>query len=293
MKSLYDAEIKVRNKIEDNYNIYIGKFYEYHNKLLSIIKYMFINIHNHDYIIKGNEKEQLNKFMKKMFDKVYILNGKSQIENYFEMKEKICILGNDAEFINTYELNSPETYIEYIDSESEINFEIWCHLKSLSNVLTLAKINKYNKTVILDNNAYFTVNFFHMLKYNKNLYKSWDIILFSDINKLFDLKSFVIKQDFLEVMLNTINNILIDNEDLNININNISVYPKNINIINNTLQFNNIITITNLINSNITHTNIDEYRKKEEFKNIVTLNNLYKKKKNYLSIMMKIKIKIK
>ena len=66
--------------------------------------------------------------------------------------EKMLLEGISFEFFDIYEIDSPKSYIEYINSESRnkynYNYNDWCYLETLKNLLLKIKENNYNNDYI-------------------------------------------------------------------------------------------------------------------------------------------------
>jgi hypothetical protein len=265
-------EKKQRNIIEQQYETYINLFESYHNKCTSIIKYMFIDVHNQRKCVEARDKD-LNKFIKKNFGKVFIINGKSNIIKNFQMTEKMLLDDITFEFYDSYETNSPESYIEYLESNSNLTFEDWCYLKTLEKILCEIKNKNYDKCLILDNNACLNTNMYNELKFNKEIYKKWDMIIFNNAEHIGNLQTFGIKNNAYDSLLNKVK---------------LALETNNKNII---LNLDNLIKIPNIIKSDITEEDIIQFRAKDREtyqkileENIKKRDNLDKQQENYEKI---------
>lgn len=270
MNNLIILENETRDQIIDEYHEYIKLFENYNEDLISIIKYLFINIHSANKIVEGRPDKDSNKFMKKMFDRVYVMNGISEIMRCHEMKEKLLLNDITFEFFDTYEKESPECYIKYLDYDMKesIQYEEWCHLMTLRELFEKSINQNHKKTFVLSNNAYLNCQFYNKIKYNKELYKKWDVVIFDsdeielNIKDILDTKkSFATTNYSSRILLNYIDTILNTGKREDIQCKLV------------------IVQINNIINSNITWKNIEVYRQNEEKKyNTTMINIMYKKK---------------
>jgi hypothetical protein len=251
MDEIILSETQMRNDIYEKYDKYIEMFEKYEQKCLSIVKYLFFNFNNFDRNIVGRENDT-SSFFKKNFDRILILNENSNITKYYEMKEKFSILDVGLEIYDLYDAESPENYLEYLENNKNLDLQKWCYLMTLKKILEESKQKNYKKICIIDNNAYPNTKIYYKLKFNKDFYKDWDILIFKDAKdtaNIFELKSFCLKNTVFDYFLNKINDILISNNSDNSDLNNI-----------------NVIYMNNIIKSNISKKEIDDYRKKEEIK---------------------------
>jgi hypothetical protein len=200
---LENIEIDARNKIEEEYSNYMSLYTKYFYKCYEITKYMFINIDNQRKNIEA-KNEDLNQFIKKMFNKVYILNEITNIKKRFQMTEKLLLADISFEFFETVDSDSPQSYIEYLESKSGNTFSDWCKNETLKRIIIEIKNNNYDKALILDNNACLNLNIYNELKYNINLYKKWNMIIFNEEEYISNLKSFVIHKDIYDIILNNV-----------------------------------------------------------------------------------------
>lgn len=255
--NIIENEIISRNEIETQYNKYIELYQSYFDKCYSIIKYMFINIYDQKKNIEARDMD-LNNFFKNNFKKVFVLNGLSNIEKRFQMMEKMLMKDIDFEFFDICENNSPESYILYLDSESNLDFENWCFYESIKQLLIKAREKKYEKIFILDNNACLNNNIYNELKYNKKIYQNWEIIIFDsfdDAKQILHLKSFAISSNCYDDLLN--------NLDLNKKLSEI---------------FKNIIYLEDIVKSDISDEDIVKFKKNNDINYERLINNLIEKK---------------
>jgi hypothetical protein len=200
---LENDEKNKRNIIEAEYSNYWNLYISYFNKCYEITKYIFINIDKQRKYIEA-KNEDLNQFIKKMFNKVYVLNGISNIKRRFQMMEKMLLANISFNFFEIVEDDSPQSFIDYLESKSDNNFNEWCKCETLKRIITEIKNNNYDKALILDNNACLNLNIYNELKYDINLYKKWNMIIFNNEEYILNLKSFVPYKDVYDIILNNI-----------------------------------------------------------------------------------------
>lgn len=200
MKELIKKEIDERIKIESEYITYCNLYKKYFDKCYEITKYMFINIDNQKINIDA-KNEDINQFIKKMFNKVYVLNEIVNIKKRYQMIEKMLLADISFNFFNKVDNESPQNFIEYLESESNYEFDEWCNIETIKKIILEAKNNNYDKILILDNNACLNLDIYNELKYNKDLYKKWNMIIFDNAEYILNLKSFVVCRGIFENIL--------------------------------------------------------------------------------------------
>lgn len=249
----------LRNKIENEYNNYFDLYKKYYEKCHSITKCMFIDLYQQKKKYESNESD-LNNLIKNLCGKVFVMCGLSEIEKRFQMIEKLLLMNLNFDFFDSNDISSPKVYIDYLNSQLDIEFSEWCFCESIKNIISEVKEEKYDKTLIIDNNACFNINTYHELKFNKEIYKNWDIIVFGDsnkISKICDLKSFAIKEKNYDKLLD---NLYSNNNILEI--------------------FENVLFLNDIINSDICEKDIEIFREDDNKKYQIFLEEIIKKRDN-------------
>lgn len=251
MENIISQEIFHRENLLAERDFYFDIFSKYTNIATNILKFMHINVNNYEYTFLKSLNSKFNteteKFMKKHFDKIFVITKNTNIKKFYQLKDKFIYFNTSFELFFEFDEDNPNNYMDYIDykHKDKINIKYWCKLNTLYNILNIAKINNYKKTLILSEDVLISVNLHEDLKFNKDLYKKSDIILFEKFD-IYNMISFAVNNNCIDVILNNIMQIL---------------NCENNNIFNN---IQNIIEIKDIFLSNIKKNEIVEYLEKQK-----------------------------